>query len=198
MIPKDLEQEILKTLSPDGWKNAWSQVNRFGGGHAVECEVGELLHAFVRSTKPKVVVETGTHKGFSSLMIASALRHNGAGRLYTVDLEDHGVAAELAKFGLGQWGTFIKGDGKIVIKDLLPKLPTIDFLFLDADHSTESVYAEFVAGKPSLKPGSYIAFHDSRIDAREAAAVARILQENPRWQHLHFDTARGFDIIRVA
>lgn len=198
MIQRDLEREILSSLSPDGWKDRWSQVNRFGGGHAVECEVGELLHSFVRATKPNVVVETGTHKGFSSLMIAAALKQNGSGRLYTIDLEDHGVNAELAKFGFGSIATFIKGDGKIVIKELVSKVGAIDFLFLDADHSTESVLSEFEAGRAALRPGSYIAFHDSLTDVREAAAVARIVQENPRWQHLHFTTARGFDIVRVT
>jgi len=53
---------------------------------AVEIEVAELLYALVRQSKPDVVVECGSGKGYASRFIAEALdeNHNG-GWLYTYE-----------------------------------------------------------------------------------------------------------------
>jgi len=54
-------------------------------GAAMTREEGELLYAVVRSIKPSVCVETGTHKGLSASYIAQALKDNGFGFLNTCD-----------------------------------------------------------------------------------------------------------------
>lgn len=197
MIEKVLADAVLDGVSPDGWNNKWKQVNAFGGGNAVELEVGELLHSLVRAVKPGVVVETGSHLGFSSLMISAAIKDNGIGKLYTIDINDHGVSAQLERFGLSKQAMFIKGNSVDVIRDLCSRGILIDFLFLDADHSTESVLAEFESAKPFLKKGSYIAFHDTTSDKREMAAVDMIVELNKQYQRMHFATARGFDVVLV-
>lgn len=44
-----------------------------------------LLYALVRMERPSVVVELGTGLACTTLLVAQALRENGAGRLFTVD-----------------------------------------------------------------------------------------------------------------
>ena len=197
MIDSPLAFEIKASLSPDCWNGRWSQVGCFGGAMAVEWEVGEFLHALVRAIKPKVIIETGTHKGFSSLMIGAALKDNGFGHLYSIDCKDYGARAEIVRFGLVDYVTLILENSLKAIPELLKSNPVVDLLWLDADHSTESVIGEFRAGWPGLRSGSYITFHDTLSDPREKEGVRSILAEHPTLEHIHLATARGFDLVRV-
>lgn len=189
--------EIYSTATPDCWNKDWQQTPRFGGGMAVEIEVGEFLNSIVRMTKPEVVVETGTHKGFSTLMIAQALKENGKGHLYTFDLKDYGVLKECEQFGMLPLVTFTKGDSAAGISSLSPRVKNIDFLWLDADHSTEAVIKELNAALPMLRRGTLVAFHDIITDPREAKAVMEIRRRFPAWEYINFITARGFALMRV-
>jgi predicted O-methyltransferase YrrM len=164
---------------------------------AVELEIGELLYAVVRALKPKVVVETGTHKGFSALMIAQALKENEVGHLYTIDRENHGVSAEFGAFGLSDQATFIMLDSAMAIAGLAASIPKIDLLWLDADHGTQAVLAEVTAARRLLGSGSYVAFHDTLSDPNEDVAIQRLREEYPEWEYIRFLSSRGFDLMRV-
>lgn len=196
MIDPGLQAIIARTAAKDPWKGQWSVVNEFGGGWAVEVEVGELLHGIVRTLKPDVIVETGTHKGFSALMMAKALQQNGNGHLHTVDMTDHGVKALFERFKVSSVATFHQKMSVDLIKSM-PKDRKIDFLWLDADHSEESVIAEVNAALPLIKHGSYIGFHDALIDPREDSAVKKVRAQHPAWEYIRFFSARGVDLMRV-
>lgn len=197
ILDPKLSHEIYSSVTPDCWNKEWRQVGRFGGGMAIELEVGEFLNALVRMTKPAIVVETGTHKGFSTLMVAQALKANGKGHLYTFDLTDFGVMKECEQFGVGSIVSFAKGDSAAGISKLSPRVKNIDFLWLDADHSTEAVIKELNAALPMLKKGTLVAFHDIITDLREAKAVLEIRKRFPSWEYINFITARGFALMRV-
>jgi len=197
MIDPELQAIIGKTVAKDPWKNQWSVVNEFGGGWAVELEVGELLHAIVRTLKPSLIVETGTHKGFSALMMAKALQQNGSGHIHTVDMEDHGTKELFKRFGLSSVATFYKMMSVNLIR-MMPKDRKIDFLWLDADHSEESVLAEIEAALHFFKPGSYVGFHDALVDRREDNAVKKVRAQHPIWEYIRFFSARGVDLMRVS
>jgi predicted O-methyltransferase YrrM len=75
------------------------------GGWAASTDLlGELIRA-IATRRPQCVVELGS--GVSTLVIAAALRSNGAGRLVSIDA-DQGYAAQtrdqLLRHGLGDWG----------------------------------------------------------------------------------------------
>jgi len=192
-----LAAEILGSLEPDKINGRWSQVKGFGRVMAVELEIGELLNAIVRAVKPEVVVETGTHKGFSALMIAQALQANGSGHLYTIDQVDYNVAEKCRAFGLKDRVTIVTSSSVAALIDLAARLPRIDFLWLDADHSTCAVLEELDAARPSIRPGSYIAFHDTLSKPTEDRAVRLIRKEHPQWEYIRFCSSRGFDLMRV-
>ena len=44
------------------------------------------LYFLVRELKPEKIIETGVHRGVSSLFILQALEDNGKGELYSIDL----------------------------------------------------------------------------------------------------------------
>src|SRR5712692_4191409 len=52
-----------------------------------EVEVLEFLRATVTTTKPRLVVETGTFMGISTLWIAEALQQNGSGRVLSCEFD---------------------------------------------------------------------------------------------------------------
>ena len=54
-------------------------------GDSTECEVTELVGAFVRAIQPERVVETGTAFGYTALAIGQALTQNQHGTLYTLE-----------------------------------------------------------------------------------------------------------------
>lgn len=193
-----LLRDILEGARPDYFKPQWSQPSpQWGSEMAVEIETGLLLHALVRAVRPDNVIETGTHKGFSAMILAQALENNGHGKLYTIDLTDHRVQALSEKYGLAGRVTFIQGDSRIELAKLAKTLGRFSFLWLDSDHDDTVVLAEIAAAAPALQPGSFVAFHDTLSDPREAAAVAEIRKWHPTWSHVHFATARGFDLMNV-
>ena len=68
---------------------------------SVELEVAELLYALVRQSKPNVVVECGSGKGYASRFIAEGLKANGKGYLWTYEQDsEYGWLAEELLDGL--------------------------------------------------------------------------------------------------
>lgn len=193
-----LRAEVCDGLAPDPWNHLWRQVPRFGNQMAVELEVGELLAGIVRAMKPKIIIETGTYKGFSTLMIASALKRNERGHLYTIDLNDWKVLEECRKFELDSFVTFIQGDSRLAIRELIAKIDNVDFLWLDADHTKKSILEELEAALPAIRPGALIAFHDTILFKEEADAIKEIEHRFPTWQSIGFTTARGFHLMKVV
>lgn len=54
----------------------------------------------------------------------------------------------------------------------------LDFVFIDADHSTEAVCADIAAWRPKLKPGGLLCGHDVGRKTVRAALDARV----PGWR----------------
>lgn len=62
-----------------------------------------------------------------------------------------------------------------VVRD---ELGTIDFLFVDGDHTYEGVRADWLAWSPLVRPGGLVAFHDSWPNAdRHEPGVVRWVDE---------------------
>lgn len=108
-------------------------------------------YALIRITKPRLVVETGTEKGFGSAVIAAALIRNGSGRLITIDVEPSAGAflSETARDVVTQ----ATMDSVACIQGLSEP---IDMLILDSDHSDEHERTELQAAAPRLSPSAIV------------------------------------------
>lgn len=124
----------------------------------IECEVGEFLYGLVRVTKPKCLLETGTHKGISSSYIGLALKENNQnGQLFTIEFDSqHWQDAENLFVTLGLIPNVTQGRKKVENFDLSDW--NIDILFLDTE--PDQRFAELVRFFPNVKPGGYILIHD--------------------------------------
>ena len=159
------------------------------------------LYSLVRAAKPRNVLEVGTHIGASTLFIALALEANSnGGRVTTVDVADVNDPVRGAWRSVGTrmppraFAEELKCAHCIqfVTRDSVQFLATtteeFDFIFLDGDHSADTVYREVAASLKRLRPGGLVLLHDFYPDALPlfpddvivpgpALACARILRE---------------------
>jgi predicted O-methyltransferase YrrM len=136
------------------------------------------------------VIEVGSWMGASTSFIAGGLKGSGA-KIFAVDnfqglstcgedaawynrhFQSLGVKSTLeifqsnqASLGFGARCEPVVSDSLAAAKTLEGKRGTIDFIFIDGDHSYEACKADILAWSPLVKEGGVIAFHDfgSRAD----------------------------------
>lgn len=116
-----------------------------------------FLYGLVRALKPKVVLETGTHRGKATLYMANAIHDNGIGKLYTCDPND----------GWDQVGNFRKFPDfeKFITFKVIRGLDwdepkDIDFFFCDGFHGKQDVIEEIEHYFPRLTDRAVVVFHD--------------------------------------
>ena len=161
-----------------------------------------FLYLAVRVFRPRVVIQTGTAVGTSTVALALALREASGGHLYTIDPEpdsymgvanpvDHARAA-VSRAGLARLVTFVRGystlpldAGRIRLPKEVPKwcLPRIakraaaDVLVVDGDHTFLGCHLDLVHGEAALaKDGPRVIIcHDylGIFDVRRAVQLWR-------------------------
>lgn len=123
---------------------------------STDIEEKMLLYNEIKKRKPKVVVETGTHRGKTTLYMAHALYELGEGHLHTADPYEWGALGNFRKFPeLEKHITYYQIPGKDLVVD------NIDFLFIDGYHEKEEVLAEIDALFPKLSKDAVVYFHDT-------------------------------------
>ncbi|MGP4011364.1 O-methyltransferase [Streptomyces sp. 4N124] len=156
------------------------------GYYAAPESIGRMLYTCVRAMRPQTVFEFGTSYGFTAIHIAAALRDNGYGKLYTVDLHQEKCAAareHLKSAGVAEQADVIEGEAV----DVLSTFPEqIDFLYLDG---WADFYHDVIkAAEPRLRPGSLV----HADDTEKFAAAAR-----PYLDHVR-DSANGYVSVGIT
>lgn len=141
------------------------------------------IYALVRRLRPERMVETGVCNGLSSAVILRAMKSNGAGRLYSVDLPEFSGAQEGAPtFWSGKGGAVVPaglapgwlvpqvlrprwdlrlGRSATVLPELLEELGVIDVFLHDSEHSFQNQSFEFEAAARHLRPGGVLIASDT-------------------------------------
>ena len=122
---------------------------------STEREVTDLVAAFVRATKPQLVLETGTSHGYTAEAIGRALIANGRGRLVSLELDAELVAIARAR---------CEGLPVDVLEcDSASWAPepgqSIDFAWLDS-HIIGRVH-ELKRLRTRFSPGAIVGLHDT-------------------------------------
>lgn len=144
---KDLETEISREVPSDD-----------------SASVGEkqLLYWLIRETKPRVAVETGTHRGLATLYMAAALADNAVGHLTTYDPFEWGQVGNFAKFSaLNPYITYKQARGDSMQEE------QIDFAFIDGFHGLKDVIEELSVLIPRLAPRAIVVLHDCWYEKEE-------------------------------
>jgi predicted O-methyltransferase YrrM len=126
------------------------------------------FYVLCRIIKPEVVVETGVADGFSSSFILEALRKNGEGRLYSIDLpnqpgqilEKNKVTGWIVPEILRSRWELILGSSREKLPALLEHLKSINIFYHDSEHSYENMAFEFNVSFPYIKKEGLIISDD--------------------------------------
>ena len=147
----------------------------------------EITYLLVREGRPENIVEISPSSGWSSSWMLQALKDNGSGMLHSFDIINDSEYLLPLDLTQGRW-EFIVGDARRTIRH---GPPTIDFLFMDSDHS--ETFAEWYTGAvlTRLNPGTMVAVHDVFHTSdpcghnKEGGVIVRWLEE----RHKGFVTA---------
>ena len=126
------------------------------------------IWCLTRHLKPKNVVETGVAHGVTSRFVLEALKSNGNGHLWSIDLPPlerswrQQVGIAVGGGHSDRW-TYIKGSSRRRLPRLLSELGQIDLFIHDSLHSERNVRFELDRTWPTLAAGGAVIVDD--IDA---------------------------------
>ena len=157
-----------------------------------EVEVLDFLKALVATTKPELVVETGTFSGLSTLRIAEGLRANGVGRVITCELDPKVFAAARKRFiesGLSEW---IEARNESSLEMKIEG--RIDLLFSDSDTPIrEQEVRRFL---PQVSPYGLILMHDASSAMKTVREAALRMEREGLISVLLLPTPRGLVVAQ--
>jgi hypothetical protein len=121
-------------------------------------------YAFVRATKPKIVIETGVEQGLGSLVLTSALKRNTAeghpGYYYGTDINPQ--CGYLFQGDYRNYGTLLIGDSISSLKQLNE---TVDLFINDSDHSAEYEAREYDVIHPKMSANGIILGDNAHVSS---------------------------------
>lgn len=148
---------------------------------SAESEMQTFLFGMVRMLKPRVVVETGTYRCFTAQALGAAVKHNGAGHVWTCDIEmGMGHLDKLSGLPV----TFVKCSSLD-----LPQLKEADFVFSDSAQELRAKEYELV------KPGCVFVVHDTATDYSGKSDQHWLGKWVRSQGGLTFEAGRGFGIL---
>jgi len=152
-----------------------------------EVEVLDFLQALVTTTKPELIVETGTFSGLSTLRLAEGCKANGLGRVITCEYDAKVFQAAKARFkesGLAQW-IDARNESSLEMK----VGGRIDLLFSDSDTAIrEQEVRRFL---PQMSPYGLILMHDASSSMKTVREAAWRLEAEGLLSVVMLPTPRG-------
>lgn len=119
-----------------------------------------LLFSLVRALRPARLLEIGTHKGGSAMIIVAALDDIGAGSLVCIDPAP--LVSEEHWSQISHRATLLTGSSPEVLEEALAVAGgSIEFAFIDGDHGYAGVVRDIRGVLPILADGAYLLFHDA-------------------------------------
>lgn len=141
------------------WRAEFRQVHY----DCIEPTVADLLYALIVNTRSRLVLETGTSRGFSTCHLAAGVCFEGAeGRVVTIDP----APAPNPFFGgtpLAQRIVPMRTDSLTLDLSTALDGERFDFMFFDSLHTYAHLSRELAHFLPLLKVGGLFALHDTLV-----------------------------------
>ncbi len=157
-----------------------------------EVEVLEFLRTLVTTTKPELVVETGTFLGVSTLWIAEALRLNGFGRIISCEYDPKVFEQAKQKIDSSKFRDLIdlRNESSLEMK----VDATIDLFFSDSDMPIrEQEVRRFL---PRISPFGLILMHDASSHLKQVREAALKLEREGLISVVMLPTPRGLIVAQ--
>ena len=139
----------------------------WGESMAIPVEEGWFLYGLTRAIRPRFTLEVGTHKGFSTVFLASAVRDNRLGTMVTLDIADHGQRGRLANRGLIQP---LVECILIPESEYTPPYP-IELFFHDGAHGKLAIQDSLSHFEPFFAQGAVLLIDDTRFEPTQQIAI---------------------------
>jgi len=131
-------------------------------GMQIAPDQGALIELLVRATNATNALEVGTFTGYSAICIARGVGPQGRLTCLELDPEYAEIARNnLDRAGVSERTTIVVGPAGESL-DQLPKAPTYDFVFLDADKAGYPAYYEQIL--PRMTPGALLLIDNILMD----------------------------------
>lgn len=157
-----------------------------------EVEVLEFLRCCVTTIKPRLIVETGTFMGISTLWLAEALKQNGFGRIVSCEFDPvvFVTAKErIAASGLAEW-IELRNESSLEMK----VSGVIDLLYCDSDlPAREQEVRRFL---PQMNPHGLILMHDASSHLHVVREAALKLEAEGLISVVLLPTPRGLAVAQ--
>ncbi len=157
-----------------------------------EVEVLEFLRTLVTTTKPNLVVETGTFMGVSTLWIAEALRLNGFGRIVSCEYDEKVFADAKAKIDASELRELIDLRNESSLE--MEVDGTIDLFFSDSDMPIRE--QEVRRYLPQISPFGIILMHDASSHLKQVREAALKLESEGLISVVLLPTPRGLVVAQ--
>jgi predicted O-methyltransferase YrrM len=171
-------------LHPERWQMLDAQT--------AELEVLDFLKALVITTKPSLIVETGTFIGHSAIKMAEGLKANGFGRIITVEFDPTIFAKareNIEASGLRSW---IEYRNQSSLETTIEGV--IDILFSDSDVPIRE--AEIRRFLPQIIPGGLVLAHDASSQFKLVREAALRLEQEGLLSVVLLSTPRGLVVAQ--
>jgi prolipoprotein diacylglyceryl transferase len=184
VLQPEYHQPTPECPTPEKW--------RMYDSMTAEVEVLEFLKSLIMTVKPKLVVETGTFMGISTLKIAEGLKENGFGKVISVEYDPVVYAKAKERFqssGLMQWIDL----RNVSSLDLKVEGP-IDLLFSDSEITIrEQEVRHFL---PQINPTGLILMHDASSHLKTVREAALKMESEGLISAVLMPTPRGLVIAQ--
>ena len=161
--------------------------------NSAELETCYLLYSLVRRLLPLKVVQVGTCEGISSAFIAQGLEDNGAGTLWTIDVNRCHSAREFIKgMDLEHRICFLQGDSK----DMPLPMAPFKMAFIDGDHHYAVALNDLLRFGRLLAIGGWMLHHDTGLDPGNAqkASIDFMKRKGREFSRFHIPASVGYSV----
>ena len=184
VVQPEYHRATLECPEPQLWKMYDSMT--------AEIEVLDFLKSLITTLKPKLVVETGTFMGISTLAIAEGLKKNGFGKIISCEYDPKVYAKAKERFagsGLQEWIDF-RNESSLEMK----VDGDIDLFFSDSDLPIrEKEVRRFL---PQISPFGLILMHDASSHLKTVRDAALSLEAEDLISTVLLSTPRGLVIAQ--
>lgn len=150
---------ILNTFAPQHMQPWFIAAHKAGeakrAGMQVSALEGALLRFLVQMQRPQTLLELGTFMGYSTLWMASGVCKGAV--LHTIEADAEHIEMASGHIAASPYAEQVRmhhGKALEVLPQLLPQLPLVDMVFIDAVKSEYSEYLDLL--EPYLSPGALV------------------------------------------
>ena len=161
---------------------------------AVVPTTGRFLFSIVAPQTDCEVLELGGSRGYSTIWLATGVRHLG-GRVLSIENDPRKIEAwrrNVADAGLEDWADLIEGDAL----EAVPEIDDVfDVVFIDAEK--EDYEQLFQLARTKLEPGALVVADNVLSHEETLGAYSRARQADPALESVTVPLDRGLELSVV-